>query len=181
MFLNEKLTYLYYGNDMEKDYESYEYITVKIKYALAGICRESYEAFDWEVLQERISGEGRELRLRRKKRINNRTQVMEQQRKMEDAFVALEHLENQLAFLPVIICIFVGMAGAFLIAMSILSLQRDDFLWFFLLEIPGIALCTIPVWLKKHLMDWRRKKYANEVECQHRLIREACRKGRELL
>lgn len=166
---------------MEKDYENFEYITVKIKHTLADECRSGYEAFGWEVLSEGISGEGKVFRLRRNKRLKNRMQVMEQQKRMEDAFVVLERMEYQRALGPTIICILVGLLGVSCIAGSILSLQADRFLCFFLLEIPGIAFCTIPIWMKKRLMERRKKEHAEAIERQHRLIMEAVRKGREWL
>ena len=42
---------------MEKQYDIYEYITVRIKYSLAEDCRTCYESFGWETIQERISNE----------------------------------------------------------------------------------------------------------------------------
>ena len=166
---------------MEKDYENYEYIKVKIKYTLADECRNSYQAFGWEVLSEGISGEGRVFQFRRNKKLKNRMQVMEQQRRMEDAFVALERMEYQRELGPTLACILVGMTGAACIAASILSLQADRYLWFFLLEIPGIGLCTIPIWMKKWLMKWREKDYAEAIERQRHLIMDAVRKGQEWL
>ena len=44
---------------MEKQYDIYEYITVRIKYSLAEDCRTCYESFGWETIQERISNEGK--------------------------------------------------------------------------------------------------------------------------
>lgn len=167
--------------DMKKDYESYEYITVKIKYDLAAMCRESYEAFGWEVLLERISGEGRLLQLRRKRKLKNRAKVMEQQRKMEDALVALERLESHSELFPTMISILLGMVGAGCIAASILALQNDRLILFFLLEVPGIVFATLPIWMKRWLLKPFRKRYEKEMDAQRRLIREACRKGEEWL
>ena len=91
---------------MEKQYDIYEYITVRIKYSLAEDCRKCYESFGWETLQERISNEGKKLQFRRRRNISERARLMEQQRVMENAMARVEHYEQQRELLPVMICIF---------------------------------------------------------------------------
>ena len=166
---------------MEKEYRKYEYINVKIKYSLARKCGKCYESFGWEVLQEKISGEGKELSLRRSKKIRNRAGLMAEQWKMEDAMKRVEHYEYRKELRPTIICILVGMVGAAFFACAIIALTHGNWLLFFLLLIPGVILCTLPVWLKNWLMIWHVDDYREEVRDQNKLIYDACRAGRKIL
>ena len=166
---------------MEKQYDIYEYITVRIKYSLAEDCRKCYESFGWETLQERISNEGKRLQFRRRRNIPERARLMEQQRRMENAMARVEHYEQQRELLPIMICIFVGLAGAGVLAYAIISLTQDRMVPFFIFEVIGVALCTVPVPLKGWLTGKRKDVYAAEIAEQKQMIEDACVKGQEIL
>lgn len=110
---------------MEKQYDIYEYITVRIKYSLAEDCRTCYESFGWETIQERISNEGKKLQFRRRRNIAERGRLMEQQRRMENAMAQVEHYENQRELVPIMICILVGLAGAGVLALEEKFEEKD--------------------------------------------------------
>ncbi len=110
---------------MEKQYDIYEYITVRIKYSLAEDCRTCYESFGWETIQERISNDGKKLQFRRRRNIAERGRLMEQQRRMENAMAQVEHYENQRELVPIMICILVGLAGAGVLALEEKFEEKD--------------------------------------------------------
>lgn len=166
---------------MEKQYDIYEYITVRIKYSLAEDCRTCYESFGWETIQERISNDGKKLQFRRRRNIAERGRLMEQQRRMENAMAQVEHYENQRELVPIMICILVGLAGAGVLAYAIISLTQDRLVPFFIFQVIGVVLCTVPVPMKGWLTRRRKDLYAAEIAEQKRIIEDTSRRGQEIL
>lgn len=60
---------------MEKDFTKYEYVNVTILKSLAGLCRESYEAFGWEVM-ENTRGKDECIHMRRSRNVRERNRLM---------------------------------------------------------------------------------------------------------
>ncbi len=79
---------------MEKDFTKYEYVNVTILKSLAGLCRESYEAFGWEVMGN-TRGKDECIHMRRSRNVRERNRLMAEQRKMEDALMAIEKYEQK--------------------------------------------------------------------------------------
>ena len=103
---------------MEKDFTKYEYVNVTILKSLAGLCRESYEAFGWEVMGN-TRGKDECIHMRRSRNVRERNRLMAEQRKMEDALMAIEEYEQKKSLTPVMFAIMTGLIGAgWLIAWS---------------------------------------------------------------
>ena len=96
---------------MEKDFTKYEYVNVTILKSLAGLCRESYEAFGWEVM-ENTRGKDECIHMRRSRNVRERNRLMAEQRKMEDALMAIEEYEQKKSLTPTMFAIMTGLIGA---------------------------------------------------------------------
>lgn len=166
---------------MEKEYLLYEYITVKIRRVLSDTCQECYQCFGWEILSEKIAPEGKELQMRRSRKIKNRTDLMAQQRKMEDAMITIERYENVKDLMPTIAAILVGLIGTVFFVLAGMAATRGLWAGFVILLVPGFALCTLPLYVHKVLLQKNQHMYEEEINREYGIIAEACEQAKNLL
>ena len=96
---------------MAKDYDRYEYVVVTISRQLSMVCQETYEAFGWEIYESNRHSDGVQLHMRRPRKIKERSRVMAEQRKMEDALMIIEQCENNKKLGPTIAAIMKAQEG----------------------------------------------------------------------
>lgn len=165
---------------MEKDFEKYEYVNVTINKKLAGVCRESYEAFGWEVLEDKRSGSGQTLHMQRPRQIKDRNKLMTEQRKMEDALIAIEEYEGKKTIAATMMSIVTGLLGSGFIIASIIALTYRYMVFFTITEISGIIICALAILVYNRLADRHRNDYATEITRLYEDVYEACRQADEI-
>lgn len=165
---------------MEKDFEKYEYVNVTINKKLAGVCRESYEAFGWEVLEDKRSGSGQTLHMQRPRQIKDRNKLMTEQRKMEDALIAIEEYEGKKTIAATMLSIVTGLLGSGFIIASIIALSYRHMVFFTITEITGIIICALAILVYNRLTDRHRDDYATEIAHLYEDVYEACRQADEI-
>ena len=165
---------------MEKDFEKYEYVNVTINKKLAGVCRESYEAFGWEVLEDKRSGSGQTLHMQRPRQIKDRNKLMVEQRKMEDALIAIEEYEGKKTIAAIMLSIATGLLGAGFIIASIIALTYRHMVFFTVTEVTGIIICAMALLVNNRVSDLHRNDYAAEIAHLYEKVYEARRCADEI-
>ena len=162
---------------MAKDYDRYEYVVVTISRQLSMVCQETYEAFGWEIYESNRHSDGVQLHMRRPRKIKERSRVMAEQRKMEDALMVIEQCENKKKLGPTIAAIMAGLIGSLFIAIAVWCITEARMIPFFVNQLLGVFFCVVPLWLYPRLMERHKDDYAAEIEKAYEQIEDACKKG----
>ena len=165
---------------MEKDFTKYEYVNVTILKSLADLCRESYEAFGWEVM-ENTRGKDECIHMRRSRNVRERNRLMAEQRKMEDALMAIEEYEQKKSLTPVMFAIMTGLIGAGWLIASVIAISYRHMILFTIFEIIGFIVCAMAMVVYNWESDRHKDDYAAEENALYDKIYEACEKADRIL
>ena len=157
---------------MEKDFTKYEYVNVTILKSLAGLCRESYEDFGWEVMGN-TRGKDECIHMRRSRNVRERNRLMAEQRKMEDALMAIEEYEQKK--------IMTGLIGAGWLIASVIAISYRHMILFTIFEIIGFIVCAMAMVVYNWESDRHKDDYAAEENALYDKIYEACEKADRIL
>lgn len=138
-----------------RDFVAYEYTTVKADRDLESLYRDSYQNFGWE-LEGYGSGvpspNNVSIKLKRDRRIKNRSAVAELQRTCEralESIAGLERSKNTSAFTA---ALTVGILGCVFLAGSIFAIEAS--MWTLSIPLGGVGLI---LWLAGYLVHGKVK------------------------
>lgn len=178
------------------DYVAYEYLTVQAGRDLESLYADTYRSFGW-IVESASTGvlnagagilNGNRpgvntvtLRLKRDRRIRNRSLINELQRKAENALAEIQTLERSRTTTAVATALGIGIVGSAFLAGSIFAIEAN--LW--LLSIPLGAIGLLG-WLAGYLAHGRVKakktaQTAPLIDEQYELVYEASEQAARLL
>ncbi len=112
----------------ETEFVAYEYTTVRADRDLESLYRDAYRNFGWTVdgYASNVPGTAAvTLKLRRDRRIKNRTLVLELQRTCQHALESISSLERSKSTTAMAVSLGTGIVGSALLAGSVFSLEAD--------------------------------------------------------
>ncbi len=162
---------------------TYEYTTVRVERDLESLYRDTYAGFGWVV-----DGYGSSvpnvnavvLKLKRPRRIKNRPQVVELQRKAEQALTQITALEKSKDTSAFVTAISIGVVGCGLLAGSIFAIDAGR--WGVSIPLGAIGLLG---WLVGYLAYGRVRTRRSAVvtpliDHQYDVVYEACEQAANL-
>lgn len=162
---------------------TYEYTRVRTDREMESLYRDSYAAFGWLVDDYGASRSGPNtvtIKFKRPRRIKNRPQVVELQRRAERALLAIAALEKSKDTTAFVVAMVIGLVGTGLLAGSVFAVQSSN--WG--LSIP-LGVLGLAGWLAGYLAHgWvrtrRTARVAPQIDRQYDIVYESCEQAAHL-
>ena len=175
----------------------YEYKEITADMGQISFLIDGYENFGWEV-DENVAQPALEtfpkragamqhkkavLRLKRDRKIINKTELTRLQRHYEACIAEIQYLENKKTSAPSILAIAVGILGTAFMAGSTFAVtaQTPHIILCTVLAVPGFIGWVLPYFLYKRAVRKETEKLTPLIEEKYDEIYEICEKGSKLL
>ena len=185
-------------NSETKDFVAYEYLSLNVKLEQEPMYIDCYENFGWMLvnntalvdkedyyLNSVIISNTRKvnIKLKRDRKIKNKSQLMTLQRKMEQALREIDSLEKQPDSLGIIWALIIGMLGTIFLAISVFSITATNPLY--VLSIMTGAIGIIGWILPYFVYETVKAKQAQEnitlIEEQYNILYDSCCQAKKLI
>lgn len=169
-----------------KNYIGYEYKEVIANGNKTSLYLDSYESFGWEIDEKLslIKETGRSIiKLKRNRKIMNKTELTRLQRNFEDCMKQIDQLEQNKQSQATMVSIIIGIIGTSFIAGSVFAVTATPpMIWLcILLAIPGFIGWALPVPVFRYIVRKRTKALNPLIEEKYDEIDNICEKGNHLL
>ena len=176
----------------QRKFVAYEYKEVSANSSQASFLLDGYENFGWEPddnlpqsSQSRHPGAEKmmTLRLKRDRKIVNKTELTRLQRNFEACVREIQSLENSKTSKATIWALAAGVIGTAFIACSTFAVTAvpPKILLCIIFAIPGFLGWILPYFLYKKIVRNQTEKLTPMIEAKYDEIYEICEKGNKLL
>ena len=169
-----------------KSFTSYEYKEITVRSDKASLYLDCYESFGWQTdenfppqeVKDRVT-----LRLKRDRKLVNKTELTRLQRNFEanmDEIISLEHSKTSAA---TVCTLCVGLLGTAFMAGSVFAVTADPprIALCILLAIPGFAGWIAPCFVYRLVREKKTRQVTPFIEEKIEEIHGMCEKGQSLL
>lgn len=169
-----------------KTYIGYEYIELQVESSKVSIYMDGYQNFGWQMDENQgtIKESGKTIiRLKRDRKIVNKTELTRLQRNFEDCIKQIELLEKSKVQKANALSIGIGTIGTMFMAGSTFAIVAEPpIIWLcVLLAIPGFAGWILPYFCYKAVVSKRIRIVKPLIEDKYDEVYEICEKGNHLL
>lgn len=170
--------------EQEKNYVGYEYLSVSVGNDMKSVYADCYQNFGWIIDgfgSSDILGNGMTLKLKRDRRINNRTQLNEIQRKCEVALETIHNLENSKNTKAIMYALGLGILGTVFMAGAVFTFIDGYIVACIGLAIPAFLGWGFPYFLFKKIRREEINKINPKIDKQYECIYDLCDQANALL
>lgn len=165
----------------EKNFTMNEYLDVNVNQNLLPLCSDCYRALGWTIVNTSNGIGTITMKLQRDRKIKNRTALCDLQRKCEEAFKTIEHLEKSKFKNAMAASLGTGIIGTVFMAGSVFAYLANMLPLCVILAIPGFMGWILPYFLFEKFKKQSINKTAPIIDQNYDLIYEACEKASKLL
>lgn len=181
-----------YSGETERNYVGYEYKEIAADRQLVSLLLDGYENFGWEVNDhlpeggvggKSVIGQKIMIRLRRDRKILNKTELTRLQRNFEACVAEIQTLEQRKTSAATACAIILGVIGTAFMAGSTFAVtaQPPYIVLCIILAVPGFLGWIFPYFLYKKIVEKQTGKITPLIEAKYDEIYEICKKGSKLL
>ena len=168
------------------DFIGYDYLTVSADSEKASMYLDAYKNLGWimdDSLPVKQLGLTVTVKLKRDRKILNKTELTRLQQHLESCLDEITALEHSLTGTATIYSIIIGIIGTAFMAGSVFAVTNEPPLIFLciLLGIPGIIGWALPYRLYKYFAKKRSVEISPLIELKYDEIYEICEKGNALI
>lgn len=169
-----------------KNFVGYEYKDIDVDSKKSSLYMDGFQNFGWELDENqppRTETGTVRIRLKRDRKVMNKTELTRLQRNFEDCMDQIEKLERSRYLQANIAAITAGVAGTVFMAGSTFAIVAEPpILWLcILLAVPGFAGWAAPYFVYRIMLRKRTKIVNPLIEDKYDEIYEICEKGNHLL
>ena len=169
-----------------KDYIGYDYLTVTSDSEKASMHLDAYKSLGWmpdESMPVKQFANTVTMKLKRDRKILNKTELIRLQQHFEFCLDEIESLENSKTRTATIYSITIGIIGTAFMAGSVFAVTNEPplILLCILLGIPGIVGWVFPYHLFKFFIKKRSGEVSPLIEQKYEEIYEICEKSSALI
>jgi len=169
-----------------KDFVGYEYKTVTTESDRASMYLDGYENFGWmldDSMRPQQFGGVVTLKLKRDRKILNKTELTRLQKHFEACMDDIRALERSKAHTASVVALSAGVTGTAFMAGSVFAVTHEPpwILLCVILAIPGFIGWILPYFLFKHSLKKRADTIAPLIEQKYDEIYRICEKGSALI
>lgn len=176
----------------QKNYVGYEYKEIAADSGMVSLLLDGYENFGWEVNESLPESSGRArpgserrtvIRLKRDRKIINKTELTRLQRNFEACITEIQTLEKRKTSAATVYALVLGIIGTAFMAGSTFAVtaQPPHIVLCILLAVPGFLGWIFPYFLYKRTVEKQTGKITPLIEAKYDEIYEICEKGSRLL
>lgn len=164
----------------------YEYKEVSVPGEQASRYLDCYENFGWELDENRIPSVQRSvvtLRMKRDRKIINKTELTRLQRHFEACAREIDTLERSKTTGATVWALAIGIVGTAFMAGSVFAVTcQPPVYWLcILLAVPAFSGWILPYFVYRRMVDAKTRKVQPLIEAKQDEIYEVCEKGHALL
>ena len=169
-----------------KNFTAYEYKEVTVSSDKASLYLDCYESFGWQQDENFPPQENREkitLRLKRDRKLVNKTELTRLQRNFEANMEEITALERSKTSVATIWAIGIGVLGTAFMAGSVFAVTAEPprILLCILLAVPAFAGWAAPCFVYRWLREKKTRQVTPFIEEKMEEIYAICEKGQSLL
>lgn len=184
-------------NETKNHFIAYEYKEVKTESGRASFYIDGYANFGWEQDRNEIPGTANQnigkivpasmekvtIRLKRDRRLLNKTELTRLQRNFEACAAEIDALEKAKTTAATIASLTVGIIGTAFMAGATFAITIEPIHVFLcvILAIPGFICWILPFFVYKKVRKRQTEKMESLIEAKYDEIYELCEKGSKLL
>lgn len=173
------------NNTTNNSFVAYEYANIAARRSAESLYRDCYRSFGWEPADGRgeylTNPEMVSLKMKRDRRINNRSEVTNLQHRCESALENIDHLERQKITSAISTAIALGVAGTVFMALATFCYLWGLIPLMVILAIPGFILWGVAYFaynkVKKNKAAWN----APLIDAQYDIVYDTCEQAAALL
>lgn len=176
----------------QKNYVGYEYKEIPAEEHMVSLLLDGYENFGWELNESMpehgVGGKTGRLsraviRMKRDRKIVNKTELTRLQRNFEACVTEIQTLEKRKTSKATVYTLILGIIGTAFMAGATFAVtsQPPHMIWCIILAIPGFLGWILPYFLYKRIQRKETKKLTPLIEAKYDEIYEICEKGNKLL
>ncbi|MDL2213961.1 hypothetical protein LJB76_00195 [Clostridia bacterium OttesenSCG-928-O13] len=164
------------------NYIGYEYMELNAQSERISMYLDGYLSFGW-VADENVPQSRNSIKLKRDRKIINKTELTRLQRHFEACMDEIKALEKAKTNRATMLAILVGVFGTAFMAGSVFAVTHQPplILLTILLGVPGLVGWALPIFLFRVLLRRDAAKMAPLIEAKYDEIYEICEKGNKLL
>ena len=168
----------------EKGFIGYEYTTVVTKREMESFYMDYYPSFGW-IYDSRlpsVKGFGWiQLKFKRNRRIENKTEIKKLQRQFEKTLKQIESLELKKYVKASIVAYTIGIVGTGFMAGSVFSIVAENVVLCAILGVIAFIGWGLPYFLYKNIFNDAKEKIDPEIDEKYDEINETCKKASTLI
>lgn len=158
---------------------TYEYKTVAAPGEREALYRDTYRSFGWIVEPGSASPTGpvaapnggeRTLKMKRDRRIAQREQVTELQRRCEAALRDIDKLERSKSSKARIAAFTLGVVGCAFMALSVFSYLAGNLVAMTVFAVPGVLCWAAPYFVHRELLASSERSLAPRIDAQYDIV-----------
>lgn len=174
------------NQDCKNPFVGYEYKTITTTSERASQYLDCYENFGWEIDASVPSDTGYGhtiLKLKRDRKIINKTELTRLQRQFEACANEIETLERTKITVPTMWAMVIGVIGTAFMAGSVFAIVNEPpIIWLgILLAIPAFIGWIFPYFVFRKIQQKQAEKVQPIIESKYDEIYDVCEKGHSLL
>ena len=171
------------NDTIKKDFIGYEYKELPVKTKFESLYVDGYNNFGWDLEDIRPSRNYDEviLKLKRDRKIRNKTEITRLQRQFDACALEIKKMENSKLLLPSAVAFSLGLLGCALMAGAVFSYLGGLIFLNILLGIPAIACWVAPYFVYNKLAYKKNLEIDPLIEEKYDEIYEVCKKADSLL
>lgn len=175
---------------INKDFITYEYKEVQTESSHASFMLDCYENFGWkqdtrqgDIQLSSNTGQKVILRLKRNRKIINRTELTRLQRNFEACVTEIQALEKNKTSKASMYALIMGVIGTGFLALSTFAItgQPQHLIACIVFAVPGLAGWIFPYFIYRNVKKKQTQKVNPMIEMKKEEIYQLCEKGHKLL
>lgn len=171
---------------MQNNFTAYEYKEVTVEQERASLYLDGYESFGWQQdanFPPRESGGKVTLKLKRNRKLVNRTELTRLQRHFEANMEEIHALENSKAGTATVWALGVGLLGTAFMAGSVFAITGSpmNIPLSILLAVPAFAGWIAPYFVHRQVKHRKTRQVEPFIEAKMEEVYTLCEKGQSLL
>ena len=168
----------------ENTFVAYEYVSVPVSHTMETLYVDCYKSFGWTLDSSVLSLSNPNsviLKFKRDRRIKNKAEVCELQRKCENALSSISKLEKSKTSSATMTSLLLGTLGAGSLVGAFFSFQAELIFLFVLLTIVGVVGVTLSYLRYNKLVEKKTSDINPLIDQQYEIIYDACEKANKLI
>lgn len=170
---------------MERPFIGYEYQEITVPSAQASMYMDCYGTFGWEPDENIVTRNGpysTTIRMKRNRKIMNKTELTRLQRHFEACAHEIDALERAKTSAATVWALVIGVIGTAFMAGSVFAVTHAPPQYFLciVLAIPAFLGWIAPYFVYRRLVDMQTRKLQPMIEAKQEEIYEICEKGHSL-
>lgn len=168
----------------ENTFVAFEYVSVPVKQTMETLYIDCYKSFGWTIDSSVLSLSNPNsviLKFKRDRRIKNKAEVCELQRKCENALSSIAKLEQSKTSTATMTSLLFGTLGAGSLVGAFFSFQAELIFLFVLLTIVGCVGVTLSYLRYNKLVEKKTGVVNPFIDQQYDVIYDTCEKANKLI